>query len=153
MRIWLKEKISFLYHNSIVRYAFFGGLTTLVNIVCYFLLRQFTPLGATKELRTIANAIAIFLSIVFAYVTNSRYVFDSDASGKREYFFEFLKFFAGRLATMGIDIAGVYFAEQGKINDMIAKVVLQFIVIVLNYFFSKFLVFVKKDRGEKEEEA
>lgn len=145
---FIKEKVDFLYHNSIVRYAFFGGLTTLVNIVCYFMLRQFTPLGATKELRTIANAIAIFLSIVFAYITNSLYVFDSDAKGFRERFFEFVKFFAGRLATMGIDIGGVYLAENLNWNDMAAKIILQFIVIVLNYFFSKFLVFVKKEKVE-----
>ncbi|MBR1740363.1 MAG: GtrA family protein [Lachnospiraceae bacterium] len=143
----MKEKIRFLYHNSIVRYAFFGVLTTLFNIVCYFLLKNFTPLGATKELHVIANAIAIFLSIVFAYVTNSLYVFESDAKGIGEHFLEFLKFLSGRLATLGIDVGGVYLAEVLHFNDDIAKVVIQFIVIVLNYFFSKFLVFVKKDQG------
>lgn len=141
---YAKEKILFFYHHPVIRYAFFGGLTTLVNLVCYFFLRQFTPLGDTKELRAVANAIAIFLSIVFAFVTNSKFVFESEARGIKEHVYQFCKFFGARLATMGIEIGGVYLAEFFHWNDMIAKLVVQFVVIVLNYFFSKFLVFVKK---------
>ena len=141
----MKEKIIALYHNSVIRYAFFGGLTTLVNMAAYFLLAHFTPLGATEELQAVANTIAVFISIVFAFVTNSKFVFESEAEGFRSHFYEFVKFTGARLSTLAIDVGGVYlFVKVWHMNDMIVKLVLQFVVIVLNYFFSKFLVFVKK---------
>ena len=148
---FIKEKINFFYHNSVIRYAFFGGLTTLVNMLAYFLLTQFTPLGRTEESQAVANTMAVFISIVFAFVTNSKYVFESEAEGFLAHFKEFVKFTGARLSTLFIDVGGVYlFVKVWHFNDMIVKLVLQFVVIVLNYFFSKFLVFVKKDRKEPE---
>lgn len=146
---WMKNKINFFYHNDVVRYVFFGGLTTLVNLAAYYLLCRFTPLGATDELQAVANTISVFLAIVFAFVTNSAFVFQSEASTFMEHLFEFAKFFGARLSTMVIEVGGVYlFVRLLKMNDMAAKFIIQFVVIVLNYFFSKFLVFVKKPGKE-----
>lgn len=143
---FIKEKINFLYHNSVIRYAFFGGLTTLFNMVAYFLITHFTPLGRTEELQAVANTIAVFLSIVFAFVTNSKYVFESDANSVSDHLKEFTKFTGARLSTLFIDVGGVYlFVKVWGFNDMVIKFILQFVVIVLNYFFSKFLVFVKHE--------
>ena len=144
---FIKEKVDYFYHNSVIRYAFFGGLTTLVNMVMYFLLTHFTPLGNTEELQAVANTISVFISIVFAFVTNSKYVFESEARGFKAHMNEFVKFTGARLSTMFIDVGGVYlFVKVWGFNDMVVKLILQFVVIVLNYFFSKFLVFVKKEK-------
>ena len=58
-----------LYASDVVRYVFFGGCTTLVNLVSFFLLRQ---AGVQRDL---ANVISIILAILFAYVVNSKFVF------------------------------------------------------------------------------
>ena len=59
-----------LYASDVVRYVFFGGCTTLVNLVSFFLLRQ---AGVQRDL---ANVISIILAILFAYVVNSKFVFE-----------------------------------------------------------------------------
>lgn len=135
MKTWIRQ----LYHNSVVRYIFFGGLTTLVNLVIFYLLRRFTPIP-----RDIANTISVVLSILFAFVTNSAFVFHSQAKGLKEHFLELCKFFGARLLTLVIEVGGVHWLVVIGMQEMVAKLITQFIVIALNYVFSKFLVFIKK---------
>ena len=129
-----------------LRYIFFGGCTTLVNLVCYYVLRLATPINMN-----IANTISVMAAILFAYFVNSRFVFRSEAENLKQRFGEFTKFVGARLSTMIIEVGGVWLmAEVMHINDLIAKFVIQFIILVLNYIFSKFLVFTKKKgTGEK----
>jgi putative flippase GtrA len=94
---------------------------------------------------TVANIISVLLAIIFAYFTNSRFVFRSKAQGLRERFGEFVKFFGARLSTLIIEVGGVaVMNEYMNINDRLGKFIVQFIVLVLNYIFSKFLVFKKR---------
>ena len=72
-----------LYNNNIIRYVFFGALTTFVNLITYLILRKFINFN-------IANFISIVLAICFAYVVNSRFVFKSTAKTIRERANEFL---------------------------------------------------------------
>lgn len=124
-----------LYKNGIIRYVFFGGLTTLVNLVLYIILRNFMDYN-------IANFFSIILAILFAYFVNSRFVFKSKASTIRQRFYEFLKFISARMSTMTIEMMGVFiFVEVIQLNDLLGKFIIQFIVLVLNYLFSKLLVF------------
>lgn len=139
MSIW--NLIVWCWNNAVMRYIFLGGCATLVNLGCYYILRLTTGLDINT-----ANVISIATAIVFAYFTNSKFVFESEANTLKEKFNEFIKFISARLMTMGIEIGGVWFmAEVLKINDYIAKFVIQFIVLVLNYIFSKCFVFKKKD--------
>lgn len=127
------------WNNDILRYIFIGGCTTMVNLVSYYLLRTFTAINMN-----VANAISIILAILFAYVTNATLVFRSEAKGFSARFSEFVKFIGARAATMVLEIGGVWFmADVIKMNDYIAKFIIQFVVLVANYFFSKFFVFVK----------
>ena len=67
------------------------------------------------------------------------------AQGLRERFGEFVKFFGARLSTLIIEVGGVaVMNEYMNINDRLGKFIVQFIVLVLNYIFSKFLVFKKR---------
>lgn len=102
----------------------------------------------TTELNlNVANVISVAAAMMFAYFTNSTFVFESEASTFREKFGEFVKFISARLVTMVVEVGGVWLmADVMRMNDYIAKFIIQFIVLVLNYILSKFLVFRKKER-------
>lgn len=132
------------WNNDVLRYIFIGGCTTMVNLVSYYLLRTFTSLNLN-----VANTIAIILSILFAYVTNSTIVFRSKVNGIKERFAEFVKFISARATTMVIEVGGVWLmADVFKMNDYIAKFIIQFIVLVTNYILSKIFVFAKNEKEE-----
>ena len=132
----MTELIKKLYKNDVVRYVFFGGCTTMVNLVSFYILRK-----AGMELN-IANLISIILAILFAYVVNSKYVFQDKCETLKDHIKPFGKFIGARLATMVIEVGGVWLlVEQLHMNDMLGKFATQFVVLVLNYIFSKFLVF------------
>ena len=139
--IW--KLIVWCWNNSVLRYIFLGGCATLVNLGCYYVLRMTTNLNLN-----VANVISIAAAILFAYFTNSRFVFMSEAHTFSEKFGEFAKFIGARLSTMVIEVGGVWLmADVMKINDYIAKIGIQFIVLVLNYIFSKIFVFRKKSNA------
>lgn len=132
----LKELLLHFYQNDVIRYVFFGGCTTLVNLVCFFVLRK-----CRVELN-IANLISIITAILFAYVVNSRYVFQDKCETFKDHIRPFCKFISARLVTMVIEVGGVWLlVEMCKMNDMAGKFITQFIVLALNYIFSKFFVF------------
>ena len=132
----LKELLLHFYQNDVIRYVFFGGCTTLVNLVCFFVLRK-----CRVELN-IANLISIITAILFAYVVNSRYVFQDKCETFKDHIRPFCKFISARLVTMVIEVGGVWLlVEMCKMNDMVGKFITQFIVLALNYIFSKFFVF------------
>lgn len=133
---WIKK----LFKNQAVRYIFFGGCTTLVNLVSYTLMR--TVLGIDI---TIANFISILLAIAFAYVVNKIFVFESKRNTVWEVIKECAQFVGMRLLTMYIEVFGVVLLScVWGMNDLIAKLVIQVVVLVLNYVFSKAFVFKEK---------
>lgn len=132
----MKELIKKLYKNDVVRYVFFGGCTTMVNLVSFYILRK-----AGTELNT-ANLISIILAILFAYVVNSKYVFQDKCETLRDHIRPFCKFISARLLTMVIEVGDVWLlCEKMGMNGMVGKFCTQFIVLALNYVFSKFFVF------------
>lgn len=137
---WIKDLILWCWNNPVMKYIFFGGCATLVNLGSYYILRLTTDLDIN-----VANTISVIIAILFAYFTNSTFVFKSKASGFKERFFEFVKFVSARLVTMVIEVGGVWLmVDVLRMNDYIAKFLIQFIVLALNYVFSKFLIFTKK---------
>ena len=132
-----------LYHDSRIRYLFFGGCTTLVNLGLFAVLKG--PLGIDYR---ISNFFSVAVAICFAFVVNKFFVFQSRTSSVSEIFKEFYRFVLGRLVTMAVEVGGVPFCvEILHQPEMIAKLETQVIVTVVNYFISKFLVF--KSTGGK----
>ena len=132
----LKDLILRFYNNDVIRYIFFGGCTTLVNLVCFFVLRQ-----CGVELN-IANVISIIVAIIFAYIVNSKYVFQDKCETLKDHIQPLCKFVSARLLTMVIEVGGVWLlVEKLGMSDMVGKFCTQFIVLALNYIFSKFFVF------------
>ena len=137
MKQWIRK----MYESSVIRYIFFGGCTTMVNLVSFFILRNL------KVELNIANIISIILAILFAYVVNSRFVFHDRCETWRDHIRPFLKFISARLMTMVIEVGGVWLlAEILGFRDMFAKFCTQFIVLALNYIFSKFIIFTTGKR-------
>lgn len=136
----MKEKIINLYYRyrELIDYAFFGGLTTVVNIVVFFILDT-----GFQWPYLIANAIAIILSILFAYITNKIWVFKSNTQNARETFLEFFRFLGFRLISGLADMLTMWvLVDLLTIDTSLSKLATQFIVVVLNYVFSKFFIFL-----------
>ena len=96
----------------------------------------------------ISNVISIVLSILFAYVTNKLFVFHSKTNSFKELLYEMGKFIGARIATLVIEVGGVWLAVSVIGQDkMIGKLETQVLVVIGNYFISKFLVFT----GNKED--
>ncbi|WP_220728679.1 GtrA family protein [Apilactobacillus xinyiensis] len=127
-------------NKQVISYLFWGVMTTLINIVVFMLLQKLTSWNYN-----INNSIAWIASVVFAYVTNRKWVFHSKSSSINEYLKEFISFSFGRFASFIMEeiILWVFITALG-LNAGIAKVVGQVVVIVFNYFWSKLAVFKNK---------
>lgn len=132
----MKDKIILLLrqYREIIAYLIFGVLTTLVNIVVYFVANNLLSINYL-----ISNFLAWFISVLFAYITNRAYVFESTSS---QFIKEAIKFFGSRLTTGLIDMVLMWLLVSfTPINDILIKTLVNIIVIVLNYIFSKLFVF------------
>lgn len=135
------ETIKGLYLNyqEIILYIVFGVLTTVVNLGAFFVLNNLL-----KWDENVANFIAILLAVLFAYITNKDLVFHSKAETTKEKLTEFLKFMAGRAFTMVIEFLGGLLLFQTSIPEMISKLIVTVVVVILNFFISKFFAFKSK---------
>lgn len=132
LKKFLKDK-DLLKHYFV--YIVFGVLTTAVDWLSFWLLRRFVP--SLNE--NISNALAVVISIIFAYFTNRKYVFKSNENNK---FMEFWKFFASRLFSLGVNVVSFWFlTDIVSINEYIAKAIIAVFVVILNYITSKIFVF------------
>lgn len=145
----MKEKMQNIIKKfltkEVIMYVIFGVLTTLVNLIISFALVDAFKIGGS-----IASAIGIVSSILFAYFTNRKWVFNTTAKGFAENLKEFWKFIAGRLVTMVIEQGGVMVLYDVLNMPFVpVKLSLTIIVIILNYIFSKFFAF-KTNKEVKE---
>jgi putative flippase GtrA len=130
----------FTKYREILLYLFFGGMTTLVNYISYAL---FTDIFHINYL--ISNALAWLLSVLFAYITNKIYVFESKTTGFSEILKELSAFIGCRIFSGVIDMAVMYIGVNLlSLNDKIIKIAANVIVVILNYVFSKLFIFKKK---------
>lgn len=121
-------------YDEIIRYIIAGLLTTIVSIVSYNLLRN---INIDYKICTILSWI---LAVIFAYFINKLFVFKSQKNNIKE----FINFILARLLSLFIEfIFMMIMVDLININDRIAKLIVQFVVLVLNYIFSKFFVFKK----------
>lgn len=128
-------------NREIISYLIIGVLTTIVSLISYYLL-TITILSPNNPLElTIANIISWIISVLFAYITNRKYVFQSK---DKKILKEASKFTLSRVTTLIIDILLMFiFVSILHFNDKIIKLLVQIIIIILNYIFSKLLVFKK----------
>ena len=122
--------------KEIISYCFFGFLTTVINILCFYLLDK---IGLTTYLN---NLISWFVSVIFAFVTNKLFVFNSKKLNTKIVLKESLSFFVLRVLSLGIDMGFLYLLfDVLNLSKMLSKIIVNVIVIVVNYIFSKLFVF------------
>lgn len=134
----LKKLIKKIFTKEVIFYGIFGILTTFINIAVFYVL---TRLHLDEN---VSNIIAIISAVLFAYFTNRKLVFNSTAITFKENLKEFYKFILGRAFTMIIEIVGFYLLYNILgIQELISKLVITVLVIILNFFISKFFAFKK----------
>ena len=130
----VKEKV---FTREIKMYLIFGILTTLVNWITYFVL-----VNAFNIEENISNIMSIIISILFAYFTNTYIVFRTKRNNIKERITEFFKFILGRSFTMVFEAVGFFLMfDILGITDIISKPLITFLVIIMNYFISKYFAF------------
>ena len=130
----------YINHKEVLLYLIFGGLTFLVSIGTYAF---FNVKCGINEL--IANFLSWIAAVLFAYITNRVWVFQSRASGAKELIREIMSFFGGRVFTLLVEeVILLIFITVLGLNSMLVKVAAQIIVIILNYIISKKIVFREK---------
>ncbi len=126
-------------------YLLFGALTTLVSLVSYSLAVELLPFGIT-----VASGISWVIAVTFAFITNKLFVFESKSREFKPVLREALSFFAARIISGVVEIflpellfkLGLDFSLFG-VTGLVAKIIVNVIVIILNYVFSKLWVFRK----------
>ena len=134
----IKEIIKKVCTREIIFYAIFGVLTTAVNIGTFALMTKIL-----KWNENTSNIIAIIIAVLFAYITNKDLVFHSKAKNIKEKTKEFIKFIAGRAFTMVVEFVGCFLMFKLPIPEIISKCIITVLVIILNFFISKFFAFKK----------
>ena len=139
--LWEKYKETILY-------VVFGGLTTLLNLVTFYVLFQW--LGVDK---VPANIAAWIVGVLFAFFTNKSFVFGSKDWSLKNFLWEFLTFMGARLFSLLFDTVFLLFFTEWvfRFDPMIIKIISNIFVIIINYVLSKLIVF--RNTRKKTEEA
>ena len=130
-------------YKEIINYLIFGGLATVVNFVTYFICARL--LGIEE---VISSGLSWFFSVLFAYITNKLFVFESKTETKKSLIKEMVSFFLARILSGILCDVGTFalMVKVFHINDIFSKIVTQVMVIIVNYVFSKLIIFKKKDQ-------
>lgn len=127
----------FAAYREKLLYLFFGGISFLISVGSYAVFLRAFSLNALAS-----NILSWILTVAFVYVTNRRWVFESEQKRGAELRRQILAFYAGRLATLFAEEAVIaVFDMYLAFPSMPVKVFAQIIVILLNYIISKKLVF------------
>ncbi|MFO8069401.1 MAG: GtrA family protein [Alkalibacterium sp.] len=128
------------YHQWI-DYIFFGVLTTIVNFSIFYLFDSVIGISYL-----IANALSIIVAILFSFYMNKKYVFKSQTADRKMLFREFTLFVGFRLGSGFYDMLSMWvLVAYFDINTNVSKLLTEVVVVLLNYAFSKFIVFRKRN--------
>ncbi len=176
-RIFKKESfigkiIDKLFTKEIITYIFFGVLTTVVNLITFYIFKRiFISIGWEGIFNSIipegsslhkifvggtdyldANFIAWVVGVIFAFVTNKLWVFDSKSWSPSVAGKEFTGFVGARIFSFVIETVAMFIlVTLLSVNDFISKIIVGIIVVILNYIFSKLLIFKKKTEADKND--
>ena len=143
-------------YKELITYGIFGVATTIVNFVTF----KLASMVLGEELYLLSNVIAWVTCVIFAYITNKLWVFESKSMKIEVVFKELVSFFAARGFSFIIEEGGLFLlVDVAGLSDytltlygfsisgtMIAKILVAVVVVIINYFFSKIFIF-KKDKN------
>ena len=130
-------------HKELISYAFWGAATTVVNWALYF---SATLLWGCNEYW--ATAIAWVGAVLFSFVVNKLFVFESKSWNAAVAWPEFWKFSGARAFSLGLE-EGIMWLFCGilSVPDGIVKVGGSILTVLINYVFSKLFIFRRKENG------
>lgn len=129
-----------LKYKEQISYLFFGVMTTVINFIIYFVLTN-----AFRMDELVANSFAWIASVLFAFITNKLFVFNSKNIDKKTLVKEVTGFIGARIVSFWMETMIMYIGINLLfINDIIVKVFSNAMVIIMNYILSKLIVFKKK---------
>ena len=147
-------KTLFIKYKELITYVIFGVLTTLVNFFAFWI---FTKIFG-EDLYLVNNAIAWVVGVVFAYITNKLFVFESKSWDLKVITKEITGFLGARIFSFLVEEGGMFLfvsvlglGEKSLTllgftitGQFIVKILLAVIVVILNYIFSKFIIFKRQ---------
>lgn len=146
-------------YKELISYVFFGVLATIVSIGSF----KIFDVILGEHLYMLSNVISWIITVIFAYFTNKLWVFQSKSWKPSVVVRELIGFFGARLFSLGVEELGLWLMID-KMNigtigfeildfdvngNLIAKVIMQVVIVILNYIFSKLIIFKKKDKKEQ----
>lgn len=163
---WLSSHRLFgkIFNREVLSYLLFGVLTTVVSIITFYIPDKLFSaisyqgvvhyvLHAAKNYAYIeSNVISWVCAVAFAFVTNKLFVFESKAKDSGTVLRELSSFVGGRLATLLVDTGLMFLLVSVlSVSTLVSKILVQFIIVLLNYFISKIFVFRNRtDKGESK---
>ena len=140
MKNLINKLIEKFFTREVISYLIFGVLTTVVNFVFYWL---FTEVFAVYYITS--NVIAWVFAVVFAYITNKLFVFESKSWEPAIVFKEVISFGAARIISLLFETGVLALTvEIIGVPELIAKVIAAVFVVIINYVASKLFIFKKK---------
>lgn len=150
----------FLKYKELISYVFFGVLATVVNLVSF----KIFDVILGEHLYLVTNIVSWIITVVFAYFTNKLWVFESKSWEASIVIKELVGFFGARVFSLVVEEAGLWLmidlCNMGTLSweilsfnltgNMIAKIIMQVIVVILNYVFSKLVIFKHKSKNKED---
>ena len=128
----------FKKYRQVIDYLFWGAATTVVNYIVYFLLTRVCFTGIVP-----ANLAAWAVSVIFAFWVNRAFVFHGEGNLLKEFFL----FTGGRVFSGALETGMLWlFVDMLHFHDGVIKITASVIVVILNYIFSKFIIFAKRGK-------
>ncbi|MGN1317480.1 MAG: GtrA family protein [Lachnospirales bacterium] len=141
----MDEIINLVFNRETISYVIFGVLTTVVSILSYEIIKRAISRGKTPSQLTIniATVGSWVLAVAFAFVTNKLFVFGSSSLSFDIVIKEASLFVGARLLSLGFEVLWMNITTGVlKWNDSFCKIAAQFVIVVMNYIFSKLFIFV-----------
>ncbi len=132
-------------NKMLVNYVIFGVVTTIVSYIAFFIPRQLLSMDLV-----VSNVISWVCAVTAAYITNTLWVFENRPKNFKEFSWQFITFYGSRLFTLGVETLIMWICVEAMnienvIYEMIVKMAASVVVLILNYFFSKLIIFKKKE--------
>ena len=130
-------------HESVLLYLIVGAMTTVISIGTQYIAIYF---GLPTEINT---TISWICAVTFAFFTNKVWVFKNESKTRKDWLSQAAAFYGARLVTYFLELGFMSFTVRVLMqNEYVMKLIAQIFILVLNYLFSKLVIFRKKgDKG------
>lgn len=130
----------YIKFEEVILYLIVGATTMVISVLSYAFLSKILHLHYQ-----VCNVISWIIAVTFAYILNKIIVFKSKTNTKKELFKEIYEFIKYRIISLVGELLFMYlFVSIINMNDLIAKVIVQILVVIANYIFSKVFIFKRK---------